>query len=193
MLAVALSLLAPASALARHRQPAAITPGVAVNSTAPAAGKVKRTNNGVRVSPTGLAGTSAGRTKATNTGSTTTLVKGSATTPAAGATGTPAPGATTTAPPTTTTVPVTTTPTQPATSTAPAAKKKAGGRHISTGVAIIAVLAALLVLGAAAWALARRFAYEPTWWLGTRHSFSEASFRTSATWAEFRDWARIGR
>jgi hypothetical protein len=25
-----------------------------------------------------------------------------------------------------------------------------------------------------------------------RHSFSEASFRTSATWAELKDWARMG-
>jgi len=80
----------------------------------------------------------------------------------------------------------------PASATAPA-RGKAGGTRISTGVAIIAALAALLALGAVAWALARRFAYEPRWWLGLRHSFAEASFRTSATWAELRDWARIGR
>jgi hypothetical protein len=72
-------------------------------------------------------------------------------------------------------------------------QNKGGGTSISTGVAIIAAVAALLTLGAVGWALARRFAYEPRWWLGLRHSFAEASFRTSATWAELRDWARIGR
>jgi hypothetical protein len=54
-------------------------------------------------------------------------------------------------------------------------------------------VAALLALGAAAWALARYFAYEPSWSLVARHALAEASFRTSATWAEVKDWARIGR
>jgi hypothetical protein len=60
-------------------------------------------------------------------------------------------------------------------------------------VAIIAAIAALVALGAALWALARYFAYEPSWSHGARHAFAEASFRTSATWAEVKDWARIGR
>ena len=110
-------------------------------------------------------------------------------------TGAPAPG-TRTVPPTSTPItpggPTATSPGVPAGSplssgsaaragTGTPAKKKSGGRRISTGVAIIAALAALLALGATAWALARRFAYEPAWWLGMRHSFAEASFRTSAT------------
>src|SRR5205823_5242729 len=58
---------------------------------------------------------------------------------------------------------------------------------------IIAALAALVVLACAAWAVARQRAYEPHWWLSLRHAMAEAGFRTSATWAEFTDWARLGR
>jgi hypothetical protein len=58
---------------------------------------------------------------------------------------------------------------------------------------VIAVLAALLVLACAAWALARRSAFEPRWLLSLRHAMAEAGFRASATWSEFADWARLGR
>jgi hypothetical protein len=57
---------------------------------------------------------------------------------------------------------------------------------------VIAALGALLVLACAAWALARRRAYEPHWWLSLQHSLGEAGYRTSSTWAEFSDWARRG-
>jgi hypothetical protein len=55
------------------------------------------------------------------------------------------------------------------------------------------VLAALLVLGCLAWAVARRRAFEPQWTLSFRHAMAEAGFRASATWAEFTDWLRLGR
>jgi hypothetical protein len=64
--------------------------------------------------------------------------------------------------------------------------------HLSAGAIVIAALAALLVLACAAWALARRRAYEPRWWLSLRHALAEAGFRASATWAEFTDWLRLG-
>jgi hypothetical protein len=73
----------------------------------------------------------------------------------------------------------------------PAAARSSGG-HVSILAIVIAALGALLVLGCAAWALARRRAFEPHWWLTTRHSLSEASYRMSVTWAEFTDWARLG-
>jgi cobalamin biosynthesis Mg chelatase CobN len=68
-----------------------------------------------------------------------------------------------------------------------------GDRPLSTGAIVIAVLAALLVLACAAWALARSSAFEPHWLLSLRHAMAEAGFRASATWSEFADWARLGR
>ncbi|HEY5046332.1 MAG TPA: hypothetical protein VII53_10800 [Solirubrobacteraceae bacterium] len=64
---------------------------------------------------------------------------------------------------------------------------------LSPGAIAIAVVAALLVLACLAWALARRRAFEPHWLLSLRHAMAEAGFRASATWAEFADWARLGR
>jgi hypothetical protein len=52
--------------------------------------------------------------------------------------------------------------------------------------------AAVLVLVLAGWAAVRRRAHDPHWWLALRHSFAEAGFRASETWAEFTDWARLG-
>jgi hypothetical protein len=74
----------------------------------------------------------------------------------------------------------------------PAGSARSGDSHLSTGAIVIAALAALLVLACAAWALARRRAYEPRWWLSLRHALAEAGFRASATWAEFTDWLRLG-
>jgi hypothetical protein len=73
---------------------------------------------------------------------------------------------------------------------APSARSSHG--HLTAGAIVIAVLAALLTLACAAWAIARRRAYEPRWWLSLRLAVAEASFRTSATWAEFADWLRLG-
>jgi hypothetical protein len=69
---------------------------------------------------------------------------------------------------------------------------RGAGTHLSTGAIVIAALAALLALGCAAWAIARRRALEPRWWLSLRHAIAEARFRVSATWAEFADWVRLG-
>jgi hypothetical protein len=56
-----------------------------------------------------------------------------------------------------------------------------------------AALAALLLALCAAWALMRWLAIEPRWTRSLAYSLEEASFRASATWAEFLDWSRIGR
>jgi hypothetical protein len=75
------------------------------------------------------------------------------------------------------------------------------GAHLSTHVAAstlsggaiaAAVLGALLLLGCAAWALARARAFEPHWLVSLRHAIAEAGFRASETWAEFIDWVRLG-
>lgn len=125
--------------------------------------------------------------------------KAGATTP----TTTYAPSGGTAAPPTTTpqattpaptaTHPATTTPATPA-APATTSKAKAGrARRLSTGAIVLVTLAALLVLGSLAWAIARSRAYEPPWLLTMRHATAEAGFRASATWSELLDWARLGR
>jgi hypothetical protein len=85
----------------------------------------------------------------------------------------------------------------PGQSSAPAkaasgSKSSAGDKPLSTGAIVIALLAALLVLGCLGWALARRRAFEPHWLLALRHATAEAGFRASATWSEFLDWVRLG-
>ncbi len=62
----------------------------------------------------------------------------------------------------------------------------------STGVALIA-LGAVVVLACIVWSLSRMLTLEPRWTLSLRHAMAEASFRASATWAEFSDWVRLGR
>jgi hypothetical protein len=52
---------------------------------------------------------------------------------------------------------------------------------------------ALAVLAVLAFAVARWRAWEPEWALGARHAVGEAGYRVTATWADFRDWLRIGR
>lgn len=189
--ALALTLLATAPALAREG--ATTTNGTtrpaAVGVTTPIKGS--RTSTSTTPATVGTPLKARGATTGTVAAPLTGTRSAATTTPAPA---TPAGGA---AAPSTTTA--TTTPLVPTrTSAAPAAaptqsKRKGGGRHISTGAAIIAALAALLALGAAGWALARYFAYEPAWSLGARHAIAEASLRTSSTWAEVKDWARIGR
>lgn len=65
--------------------------------------------------------------------------------------------------------------------------------HVSTEAVALAAIAAVLLLACAAWAFARSRAYEPHWLVSLRHAMAEAGYRTSATWAEFSDWARLGR
>jgi hypothetical protein len=64
---------------------------------------------------------------------------------------------------------------------------------ISTPALVIAVIASVLALACAAWAVARLTAFEPRWARSARHALAEGSFRASATWAEFIDWVRLGR
>jgi hypothetical protein len=66
----------------------------------------------------------------------------------------------------------------------------AGG--LSAGGIAIAALAALVALLCLLWAIARALAFEPRWGMALRHTVAEAGFRAAATWAELRDWARLG-
>ena len=65
--------------------------------------------------------------------------------------------------------------------------------HISTAAIALAAVAVLVLLATATWAFARSRAYEPHWLLSLRHAMAEAGYRASAVWAEFQDWARLGR
>ncbi len=76
--------------------------------------------------------------------------------------------------------------------TARASAAKTGGGGVSGWAILAAVLGALVALAAIVWAVFRFGAYEPHWLQSARHSFGEAGYRASATWAEFADWARIG-
>ena len=55
------------------------------------------------------------------------------------------------------------------------------------------MLGALALIAVVLWALARLTAWEPRWLPSARHSIGEAGYRTSAGWAEFRDWLRFRR
>jgi hypothetical protein len=74
-----------------------------------------------------------------------------------------------------------------------AAHSHAAGSTTSTPAIVLAAIAAALLLLSLIWALARALAYEPSWMPVLRHSFAEAGFRLSGTFAELRDWLRLGR
>ncbi len=121
------------------------------------------------------------------------------TTPGSAQPGTVAPAtttpATTTVPATTTSAPTNTTPTtttRSGTVVVVTHKSTSKGTHLSTAALVLAVLGALLALGAIVWALARWLALEPRWTVSLVYSLREASSRASATWAEFSDWVRLG-
>jgi hypothetical protein len=118
-------------------------------------------------------------------------------------TGTPAavvPGASTAVPATTgvpasTAVPATPAPasTPVPANVSPQTSGQTSDDDSSLPVILVALVGLLLLLTAALWGAARWWAAEPTWWLNARHSTAEAGWRTSAAWAEFRDWLRLGR
>ncbi len=65
--------------------------------------------------------------------------------------------------------------------------------HISAAAIALAAVAILVLLATAAWAFAKSRAYEPRWLLSLRHALAETGYRTSAAWAEFQDWVKLGR
>jgi len=159
------ALLTPGAALAARQTT------TAPKFPVPASARVQQTTGGTVVAPTGAATAPTPKVTVPQTS-----VLPATTTPTVGAT-TPAP--------------VTSVPATGARQVAP--KTSTGSSGLSTPAVIAAAIAALLALGCAIWAIARLEAYEPRWALSLRHTFAEAGFRASGTWAEFRDWARLGR
>jgi hypothetical protein len=118
--------------------------------------------------------------------------------PPSGANGAPAPGNTAPAPQGTATPAPTVAPAPPVTSSAPPAPAEVGlldRPHEGTplGLLIALGLLALSALLVALALLARRFGWGEERFAGSRHAWGEASYRASATWADFVDWIRLGR
>jgi hypothetical protein len=66
--------------------------------------------------------------------------------------------------------------------------------HSDVAAYILLALVALTVLVALVLVLANRLlAIEPRWVTDGRHSVAEAGWHVSNTWAEFKDWVRLGR
>lgn len=84
----------------------------------------------------------------------------------------------------------------PSSTTVPAVSGPTPGPTTNDSTAPIILLAAVglvLLLAALLWGAARWWAWEPRWVLRSRHAAAEAGWRTSNSWAEFRDWIRVGR
>jgi hypothetical protein len=98
-------------------------------------------------------------------------------------------------PPSTATIQTTATPqtAQTASTATPASNGPGSTNDSKLPVLLLAVLGAILLAAALAIAAARWWAYDPPWLVRSRHATAEAGWRTSAAWAEFRDWLRVGR
>jgi hypothetical protein len=78
----------------------------------------------------------------------------------------------------------------------PAALAQTTTTHDTSSSAPLILLAAagvVMVLGGLIWAAGRWWAYDAPWLSRARHAAAEAGWRTSAAWADFRDWLRLGR
>jgi hypothetical protein len=148
---------------------------------------------------------SSGGDQSSGTGAGTGSSSGTGT-PAAGTTSTPAPAATTATTPAPAPTPTTATATpQPTPSVTPAPAVADGailtaasntqdnGSDLPAPLVALALVALLAALAAALVAAARWFAVDPPWMQRSRHATAEAGWRTSAAWAEFTDWLRLGR
>lgn len=113
----------------------------------------------------------------------------------------PPPVTTTPAPAATTPGATTPAPAPTATATAPVAPAPAQqqpapatSNHDRTPLVVaLIVVGALVLLALLLWALARARGWDPAWTARMRHSWGEAGYRTTSTWAEFTDWLRLGR
>ncbi|HEX3392857.1 MAG TPA: hypothetical protein VHS55_09860 [Solirubrobacteraceae bacterium] len=92
-----------------------------------------------------------------------------------------------------TAAPATTTPGTPATLGIVKVKPQKSSNRLSGLALILAIVGALLLLAALIWAAARWMGLQPRWTTATMYSLREASYHASATWAEFSDWAKLGR
>jgi hypothetical protein len=210
-LALAVPLWASAIALAASRSPGTVIGGITIPQTP--TDRPARTQTEPQLKTPASAVPQGGSTQTTSKPAVST--PGSATSPPAGTTTSKAgivtaPAGSTTAPTLATTTPAAATPavTTPAGTPAPTTgtpatpaigapsvthRTSAGSTRLSPWAIAAAALAVLLILASLAWGAARWYAYEPRWTLSLRHASEEAGLRLGATWAEFADWAKLGR
>jgi hypothetical protein len=193
-LGVVLGLLtsaAPASATSTT-----ITTDPALGISIPASARLHGTSSSTTPAPatTAPASTVPAATTPTSTTPTSGAQPGTIAPSSTSTTGTTPTPTTTPAVPSTPTTPTTSAPgTTVHSSTVVVVHKPSKPTHLSTGALLLAILGALLVLACIAWGIGRWLALEPRWAVSLTHSLREASYRGSATWAEFSDWARLGR
>ncbi len=60
-------------------------------------------------------------------------------------------------------------------------------------IALLVILAGLVVLGGLFFTTTRWLGLDGDRIAGARHTWGEAGYRAGATWADFRDWLRVGR
>ena len=82
---------------------------------------------------------------------------------------------------------------EPLPSGARAAPDSRLGHSDAAAFALLVIVALALIAALMLFLVSRFFAVEPRWVTGGRHSFAEAGWHVSNTWAEFKDWARLGR
>jgi hypothetical protein len=179
---------------------AGLAMGASATTTAPGGvGTAASTRAGTTglASPAGTSATRSGTPTGTGTAGGSAPAGGTGTTTYVPSGGTPAvptaPTTTITATPPTTGLPTLGRSGTPFTRSLATPSAHRSRHRISTLAILLLALAALLVLVLVAWVAVRRRAHDPHWWLALRHSFAEAGLRTSATWAEFSDWVRLGR
>jgi hypothetical protein len=152
--------------------PATTTPASGTPASAPAATGTNATTTG-----TSAGGAQPGTVAPGGTSTATTPTPAA---PPAGTQGSSAAGTTTAPPPSSTT------------KVGVARGRNRKGTRLSTAALALAAMGALLALGCLMWLAGRWLALEPRWTTSLGHSLREASYRASATWAEFSDWARLG-
>jgi len=186
--AILAALMAPTAAVAAT----ATIPGTKI--TVPASARVSATTSSNTTSTPAPANGAQPGTVAPGSSAPTTS------TPTVAAPTTTTPGATTpqSATPTgptgsSTVTPSTTAPGTPATLGIVRAKPHRTHKGLSGLALVLAIVGALLLLAALIWAAARWMGLQPRWATATTYSLREASYHASATWAEFSDWARLGR
>ncbi len=187
------AMCALAALLPTGAQAAGATTDKGLGTTVPASTKVHSTSTPSASTPTTsvpASATTPGTTPSSATTSTSAPTGAAQPGTVAPPTTTPAGAATQTASTTTSAAPTTT---PGSTTVIVAHKQNPSAKGLSAGALALAILGALLVLGCVVWALGRWLALEPRWTISLTHSLREASYRASETWAEFGDWARLGR
>lgn len=89
--------------------------------------------------------------------------------------------------------PIYTNPLEPLPSGAQAEPDKQLPHSNTPAFILLGAVALTLIAALAIWLTTMFLALEPRWVTTGRHAFTEAGWRASNTWDEFKDWVRLGR